>query len=312
MTNRNPKRRSPSGYRAPAATETPAPRRGLLDGLFAPKGSGPATMPGILTSFSRGFALVISTPILLVGVPVVLLLEWLVLLSFGFQGPFTLLGAVFAMAPMGTLADLALGGSVASTGSPIAGLAGVFGFLVLRGALVGLVATVSVERLRTGSVGSWSLRRLARVLPVTIGVNLLSLSVLIVGNVISTLLGPGIGLLIYFVALVGTLYLTAFVAVIAADEDRRLPDTMRRAMRVARIPGAGNLTLAALYAIPSYALLVAPLPGSLVGVNPTALAWAISIVVNLLHVAMGATFTFRYLSVAAEIPDVAPAPRRRR
>jgi len=89
-----------------------------------------------------------------------------------------------------------------------------------------------------------------------------------------------------------------------------MPDSMSRSVRAARMPGSSNLTLAVLYVIPAVAVVVAPgKPGSLIGVNPTPGAWALAIVVNLLHVAMLATFAFRYLSVAAEVPD---APVRSR
>jgi hypothetical protein len=70
------------------------------------------------------------------------------------------------------------------------------------------------------------------------------------------------------------------------------------------MPGAGNLTLATLYVIPAVALIVAPgKPGNLIGVNPTPGAWAFVILVNLLQLALLATFAFRYLSVAHEVPD---------
>ncbi len=51
--------------------------------------------------------------------------------------------------------------------------------------------------------------------------------------------------------------------------------------------------------VPSFAILVAPgKPGGLIGVNPSIGAWVLAIGVNLLHVAITATYAFRYLSVA--------------
>ena len=75
-----------------------------------------------------------------------------------------------------------------------------------------------------------------------------------------------------------------------------------------RLPGSNNLTLAVLYAVPSFALLLAPLPGSLIGVNPSVGAWTISILINVLQMAAVAMFAFRYLAIGADVPD-APAPR---
>jgi hypothetical protein len=74
-----------------------------------------------------------------------------------------------------------------------------------------------------------------------------------------------------------------------------LPLTLSKAVRAARLPGSNNLALAVLYAVPSFALLLAPLPGSVIGVNPSVGAWTISIVINVLQMAAVAMFAFRYL-----------------
>jgi hypothetical protein len=265
-------------------------------------------MPKLRTSFARGFVSVISTPVLVLGVAVVLILLWVVLLAAGFQGPFAHLGAVFAAPPIGTLSDGALSGQAFADATLFAFL----GFVVLRSLFMSLIATVSVERMRTGAVTAWSLRRALRVMPAAFLVNLISFTVISAGGIVASFLGPGLGLLAYFGALVGGLYVTAFVPVIAADEDRPLPGVMQRAFRVARMPGSGNLMLAALYTLPTYAVLLAPLPGSQIGVNPPATAWLASLLINLLHVSIMATFAFRYMSVSALVPEApAPPPRRR-
>ena len=76
------------------------------------------------------------------------------------------------------------------------------------------------------------------------------------------------------------------------------------------LPGAGNLTFAALYVLTSVAVLAIPgKPGSLVGVNPSIARlgdrassrdWRTRVVI--------ATLAFRYLSIADEVPE--PPPRR--
>ncbi len=311
MTNKNKKGQGgrPSSYRAPAPAQ--APRRGLLDSLFAPRVIGGSPMPKLRTSFARGTVTALSTPVLLAGVPIVVLIIWIGLLATGFQGPFTLLNAAFAPPPVGTLSDGALTGAVAGGSSTAVSIGAFLGFLVLRSLMMSFVATASVERMRTGAVSAWSVRRVTRVLPVAMAANLIGFTTVATGQIVLTFLGMGLGLLAYFGALVGGLYLTAFAPVIAADEDRPLPGTMQRAFRTARMPGASNLTLAALYAIPIYALLVVPLPGNEIGVNPSATAWLASVGINLLHVAVMATFAFRYLSVAPLVPE-APAPKPRR
>ncbi len=92
---------------------------------------------------------------------------------------------------------------------------------------------------------------------------------------------------------------------IAADEGRRLSDALGRSVRAARLPGAGNLTLAAIYVVASIAVLVAPgKPGSELGVNPSPAAWVLVLITNLLHLVVQAGVAFRYLSVADEVPEI--------
>jgi hypothetical protein len=183
---------------------------------------------------------------------------------------------------------------------------GVFAFVLVRALILALVATVSVERLRTGGVSFWALTRAVRVLPTTIAVSVSALAILILGNLVSVFLGPGLGLLAFVGSLTAGVYLFAFAPAIAADEDRTLSDTLRRAFRVGRMPGSSNLWLAVLYTLGAFALLVATIPAGEIGVNPTPTAWAVAVLVNLLHVAVAATFVARYLAVAALTPDPPP------
>jgi hypothetical protein len=110
-------------------------------------------------------------------------------------------------------------------------------------------------------------------------------------------------------SLVAGVYLLSFAPVIAADEGRPLGDSLGRSVRAARMPGAGNLSLAAIYVIVSFVVSFVPGPGSDLGVNPSVSAWVYVLGVNLFHVVMQSAVAFRYLSVAAEVPDA--APRRR-
>ena len=104
----------------------------------------------------------------------------------------------------------------------------------------------------------------------------------------------------------------------APAEDARAPGpsssgARSRALRVARFPGSANLTAAALYAIPSFAVTSASGASGDIGVNPSAARWAIVIGVNVLHATAAAMFTYRYLVAAPFVPEAPPpAPRRRR
>ncbi len=301
------KRRRPTGYRAPAPAEPPT-RRGLLDSVF-PKAFGATPMPKLRRTFARGSALVLSTPALAVGVPVSLFVAWLALLAAGFQGPLAVLNGFAAVPPVGNLTDLNLSTALFGGAGP-GSLAWTFGFVLLRGLVIAVITTVAIERLRGGAVTWWALRRLGRVFPVAAAVSVLSLTALVVGQLIAALLGAGPGLLAYVGLIIAGIYLLGFAPAVAADEDRAFGWALRRAIRVARMPGSSNLTFAVLYALGAGAVLVAPVPGSDVGVNPAVSAWMVSIVANLLHATAIATLAYRYLAVAGAVPDTAAVPAR--
>jgi hypothetical protein len=323
MTDRKRKpsqRRPATSYRAPSRQQ-PERSGGFLD-RFAPRAPVSTAMPRIRTSFTRGVTVVLATPQLVVGVPVVVLAAWLGLIAAGFQGPFAFLASMFAVPPISTELDVTLAPSVlvqpggTGVGAALAPLSGIAAFIVLSAALQAIVTTVAVERLRTGGVTSWAARRAIHVLPVTIGVGVANLGALIAAR-FGQFLGAGLGLLLAIGILVAGLYLFAFAPAIAADEDHPLPFTMAKSVRAARMPGSNNLLLATIVVVPSLALFLATgfaaLPGSTIDVNPSVGAWVTVILINLIHMAVVAMFAFRYLSVAHVVPDApATAARSRR
>lgn len=312
MTKRNA--RSGSGRsgsrrteRSPEVQPEETPRRGVLDSIFAPRAAASTSMPRIRSSLARGVTVVAGTPALAAGAIVFPVLEWLAALALGYQGPFALFVSAMALAPVGTSFDATL--STALFGLQ-GGFIAILGFVVLRAIVQALMIGAIVDVLHGSSLGRWTLARALRTFPVALAVGLAGVGLLTLASILGPLLGPAFGLLIQMAALVGGVYLLGFAPVIAAEEGRRLPDTMGRSIRAARIPGAGNLTLAAIYVVASIALLVAPgKPGSNLGVNPSVGAWVLVLVANLLHVAMQATLAFRYLSIADEVPE--PAAKRR-
>jgi hypothetical protein len=264
-------------------------------------------MPSIRSSFARGVASVAGTPAIAAGAVVVVIVEWLGALALGFEGPFALFVSALALPPVGTSFDATLSTSLFGLQG---GFVAILGFVALRAVVQAVLVAAIVETMRSMSLGRWTLVRALRTLPVALAVNVAGVGLLTLASLLGPMLGPAFGLLIQMGALVGGVYLLSFAPVIAAEEGRRLPDAMGRSVRAARMPGAGNLSLAAIYVVASIALLVAPgKPGADLGVNPTVAAWVIVLVANLLHVATQATVVFRYLSVADEVPDA--APRRR-
>ena len=314
MTNRKKKTKRPpqrpSGYRdpKPATAPTPARRSGLLDTFFVtrPRGSAPGSMPRIRTALARGVVTVIGTPALLICVIVFPLLVWAVLIAAGYQGPFAPLANLLALPPIGTSLDATLATSVFGLQG---GLIGILAFLAIRAVVLALLTSAVVTILDQGGLSGWGPRRAIRALPVAFAVCVIGVGILTLSSFAGQLLGPGFGILLQVGALVIGAYFFVFAPVIAVDEGRSMPDSLTRSVRAARIPGAGNLTLAALYVVPSIAVIVSPgKPGNVIGVDPTIGAWLFVMIVNVLHVAVLAAIAFRYLSIAAEVPD---APARR-
>ena len=313
MTNKNRgKRARPNAVaqqRTGSAAEPPR-RRGLLDSIFTPRGAGTSSMPRIRTSLARGVVTVAGTPIVLAAAVAIVVAQWLVALALGYEGPFALFVTALALPPVGTSFDATL--STALFGLR-GGFFAILGFVVVRAAIQALLVAAIVEVLRASPLGRWTLIRALRALPVALAVNVAGVGLLTIGSLLGPLLGPAFVLLIQLATLVGGVYLLSFALVIAADEGRRMSDAMGRSVKAARLPGSGNLSLAATYVIGSVALLVAPgKPGSELGVNPDVAAWVVVLVVNLMHVAMQAAVAFRYLSVAGEVPEAPPRSRPER
>jgi hypothetical protein len=315
-TDRSPQRAS--GYRDPKPVATPAPARRsrLLDTLFMtrPAGSVPGSMPRIRTALARGVVTVIGTPALLICVIMLPLLVWAVLIAVGYQGPFAPLANLLALPPIGTSLDATLATSIFGLEG---GLIGILAFLAVRAIVLALLTSAVVTILDSGGLTGWTPRRAIRALPVTFAVCMIGVGILTLSSFAGQLLGPGFGILLQVGALVMGAYLFVFAPVIAVDEGRSMPDCLTRSVRAARIPGAGNLTLAALYVVPSIAVIVAPgKPGNVIGVNPSIEAWVFVLTLNVLHVILTATFAFRYLSIAAEVPAAPvrrqPPPKRGR
>lgn len=303
MTSRKKKRPAPrpSGYRNPRPAPAPERRRGLLDSLFAPRGQGSTSMPKIRTAVARGVVTVIATPGL-IATPIVLALAyWLVLVAFGYQGPLAPLANLLALPPVGTSLDATLATSLFGIQ---AGLYGILVFIAVRAIVLAFLTSAVVEVLDRGRLTAGCLRPGVRALPVAFAVSIIGVGILTAASIAGPILGPGIGILVQVGGLIIGLDFFVFAPVIAVSEGRSMPDSLARSVRAARMPGAGNLTLAALYVVASVAVIVAPgKPGNLIAVNPTVGAWLFMLLVNLLHLALLGAFAFRYLSIAHEVRD---------
>jgi hypothetical protein len=177
--------------------------------------------------------------------------------------------------------------------------------------LVGL----AIETIESGRATRWGAIRGLRVFPVVLALHVIGVAVVFAAQIVAALGGGGLALVVQIVALVGATWVFAFAPVIAVTERRRLMDCLGRSLRAARLTGSGNLTFAALYAVPIFATFLTPgLPGVLLDVNPPTSAWIYVVLMNLLHAAIQGAFALRYLAIADEVSEapVRAAPSRER
>jgi hypothetical protein len=303
VTNKN--KRRPAAYREPSTPHdddrpAAAPRRGLLDGFFAPRFADPS-VPKKSISLFRGAIAAASSPALVVSVILSVFVAWLALIAAGFQGPFSVMASLLALPPVGIWFDVAMTSRLFGA----SGLLAVFILIAIRSVLLGLFASFGVDALMGVRTDRWSVVRALRILPVTLAVCLLGLGLTTLGDVLILFMGPGIGLLLAVASLAAGVYLFGFAPAIAVAEGRNVPESLARSVRAARMPGSSNLMLAAFYALGALAIFVTTTGGKL-GVDPSPEGWAVVLLVNFLHVAVLTALAFRYLSVAGEVAE-APA-----
>ena len=285
--------------RGRARASAPPPRRGLLSGMSAPTMD---SMPRIRTAFTRGLAGTWSSPLIVGGVLVWLLAEWLVVVALGYPGPFALLAHVSAPVPLSTFTDLSLSTGILGVRQ---GLLFVFAAGAVHALWFSVLVGLAIETIESGGAATrWGAVRGLRAFPVVLALHVIGVAVVFAAQIVAALGGGGLALLVQLAALVGATWVFAFAPVIAVTERRRLLDCLGRSMRAARMPGSGNLTFAGLYAVPIFATFLTPgLPGVLLDVNPPISAWVYVVLMNLLHAAILGAFALRYLAVASEVPD---------
>jgi hypothetical protein len=310
MTNRNKRRRS--GYREPrpasmgSGTSRPAARPGLLTSMFSARAAGTSNMPRVRSSLLRGIAVTAGTPVLLVGTVVLVLVAWIAALSFGYQGPVPRLASMLAMPPVGTLFDLQFTAAVFGVANGPAALLGMLPFAIARSVVTGVIFGLAVEVLDTGRPSLSGARRGFLVSPMVLIVTVIQLGFFIVAGYIGPLI-PGLGLFVVLGTVTAAVYLLAYAPIAQLREGRGVLESLSLASRAARIPGTSSLAMALFFTVPAIAIEQTPLGGF--GVNPSPLAWAFVLVVNLLHVSVMVTFAYRWMCIEDEVPDSAARAR---
>lgn len=289
--------------------EVAAPRErrpGLFGGaMFA---GGPSPMPPLGRSLGRGMLTVASQPVLVVVTLVLVAATWFALLAIGFQGSPGRLVDVLALPPVSTYFDLGTGNSLFGVGPSF--LIFVAVALVLRTLVFSALSGMILEALEDGRVSTYGVLRGIRAIPTVLAVQVLSFSVIVAGNLIFPILGPGIGFLGFVAALVAGLFFLGFAPTAAIREGRPVIEELRRSSRAAMLPNAKHLVLCSLYFFLALPVVVGFAPGGTsITANPTLLTWAFAFVVNVVHLGFMAAFAYRWVVAEEAVPE---EPVRRR
>ena len=313
MTNKNKKRResphAPSRHRQEGPErDVPTPRPGLLGSVFSARGTGATNMPRVRTTFARGVAVVVSTPVILVGTVGGVFVIWLGTLLLGFQGPASSLASALAMPPIGTLFDLRIAGQVlgTDTGSFVAGI---LGSTLLRSVVIGILLGLAVDVLESGRLSSSGIRRGLLAAPTIVIVSVIEIGFVLVSNVLSQIVGRGLGLFVGVATIAAAVFLLGYAPVAQLREGRGILMSLSRSSAAARIPGSSALAMALLYTVPGLLILQTPAGG--LGVNPSPLMWVFVLFANVLHVAVLATYAYRWMCVEDEVPEPVARARSR-
>lgn len=312
------KRKKPSGYRASPATSarTPsaAPREApavprFLSWLAPPVSD--STWPRIGRSLARGFITVGSSPVILLSGFGLLFALWLGLVALGLPGPFNVLVNLLALPPVSTYQDA--NASFELYGSGGAGLLATGAILLVRAVVLALLTALIVRVYEgEGAVGE-TVGRGLRVIPVAVVYGLMSMALMLVGNMLQQFLGAGLGLLGSLLSMVAALFFFVFAPVIALREpEDPVVEAVRRGARAALMPGSRHLLMCLLYIFLSLPLLAVFMPGGpLLGANPPLATWIYALIGTYVHLSFLAAFAYRLMAIEDEIPDE-PVKRRRR
>jgi hypothetical protein len=310
MTNKNRKRRD--GYREPPRERpersAPAPRPGFMNSLFSARVAGTSNMPRVRSSLARGFVLVISTPVMLLGSVILVFLVWIGALLAGFQGPAALMASALAFPPIGVIADLQLTTRLSGGGDLVSTVLGVIPIAIGRAIVLGVLLGLAVEILENDRPSMAGVRRGLFAAPMVLIVTVVQIGFLFVATTLGGLLGQGLGLLVFVAVIAGSLYLLAYAPVAQMREGRGVLESLSRSTSAARIPGTSALAMALLYAIPAF-FIVQFIPPSF-DVNPSIGTWVFVLLVNVFHVTVLVTYAYRWMCIEDEVPE-APAPRAR-
>ncbi|MGZ5353960.1 MAG: hypothetical protein ACXWDS_03565 [Actinomycetota bacterium] len=302
------------------APEAAGRRRGLFGGSLI-RATGGSPLPPIGRSIGRGMLAVAVQPALLVLTMVLVAATWLVLVGLGFEGVPSRLVDALALPPLSTYFDLGSGASLYGIGPSFLIYLGVS--VAVRTIVYAVLTGLVLEALEDGRVSLYGALRGLQAIPTMLVVQVASFSLIVAGNLVFPVLGPGIGFLGFVAALVGGLYFLGFAPTASIREGRPVMETIRRSARAAMLPGGRHLVLCSLYFFLALPVVLGFAPGGgRITANPTLASWVFILLVNVGHVGFMAVFAYRWIVAEPAVPDepvrrraatrAAPARSRRR
>jgi hypothetical protein len=266
-------------------------------------------MPPIGRSLGRGLLTVASSPVLVIVALLLVPVAWFGLLAIGFEGSPSRLVDVLALPPISTYFDLGTAASAVGFGPAFLVFTGVA--IVLRSIVYAVLTGMILEALEDGRVSTYGVLRGVSAIPTVIVVQVLSFSLIVAGNLVFPVLGPGLGFLGFVAALVAGLFFLGFAPTAAIRQGRGVTETLRRSGRAAMLPGSRQLLFCTLYFFVALPVVVGFAPGgSDITANPTFGTWVFALAVNVLHLGFMAALSYRWIVAEPSVPEE-PVRRRR-
>jgi hypothetical protein len=290
------------------ADEVETRPRGRFSSAFL--ATGPSPMPGLGRTIGRGVLTVAAQPALVLAAIVLVAASWFVFVALGFEGSPGRLVAALALPPISTYFDLGTGNAIYGVAPAFLVFVGVS--ILVRTLVVSVLTGTVVEALEDGRVSRYGVLIGLRAIPTVLAVHVLSFSIIVAGNLILPILGPGLGFLGFVAALVGGLFFLGFAPTAAVRERRPVMEELRRSARAAMLPNARHLLLCSVYFFIALPIVVGFAPGGgEITANPTLFTWTFAFLINVVHLGFLAGFAYRWIVVEDVVPEE-PVRRRAR
>jgi hypothetical protein len=305
MSNKRDRQRTPgTGPKAPA-------KGNQVKGKVPPPTPGLDLFPPMRHSMAHGFAAASCSPVVLVLPMVFVPLLWLGLRAFGLEVFPPAMVQALSLPPIASSFDLIVSTNLFGTGG-FAGILFLLGLTVVRAVVWSVLVGLLDEALEYHSVSRLGLLRGLNAFRAILLYCYVWLGVMLVGNVVVGLLGPGIGSSVSILSLVAGLMFLGFAPMSAVRSGIPSMEALQRSIRGARLPGwPRQMMFSVLYFFFAAFLLPIFNPGfSTVTANPAPATFAYVLMGTFLNMVFLAAFADRWRVIEDYVPATAPRVKR--